>query len=228
MRMFGLAAALLVASATTVAAQANDPDRLAANGGVKVPGWTGRVDPQAAARGATIANASFVAAGSGFHITSGPAAIYWNPANSVPGGNYTVSATFTQTKAADHPEAYGIFLGGQNLESANQSYLYFLVRQDGQYLINHRASDTEVHRIVQWTKHDAVKPMDASGRATNALAIVVGPDKLSFQVNGTEVWNVDRSTIDAGGGHSGTSGIVGIRVNHNLDVHVENFGIERR
>jgi hypothetical protein len=227
MRKLGLAAVLLGVSATTLVAQANDPDKLVADGGVKVAGWTGRLDPQAAARGRKLTEAKFVPMASGFHVTAGPPAIYWNPANSAR-GNYTAKATFSQTKASAHPEAYGLFLGGQNLEAPNQSYLYFMVRQDGSFLINHRASDTEVHKIVDWKKHDAVKAMDAQGKATNALAIVVGADKLSFQVNGTEVHSIPRSTIDAGGPHSGSSGIVGIRVNHNLDVHVDGFAVTKQ
>jgi hypothetical protein len=223
------AAALLALSAATASAQAGnaDPDKLVSEGGVKVAGWTGRLDPRPAAQGRKLTDAKFVSMGSGLHITAGPAAIYWNPANAVDGGNYTVKGTFTQTKASTHPEAYGVFLGGQNLEAPNQSYLYFVVRQDGKYLINHRADDSTVHKIVDWTAHDAVKAMDADGKATNALAIVVGNEVLSFQVNGTEVKTLPRAVIDAGGNHSGTKGIAGIRVNHNLDVHVDGFGITK-
>ena len=225
---FTLAAAALVAlSATSVAAQGSDPDKLVSEGGVKVAGWTGRLDPRPAAQGRKLTDAKFVSMGSGIHVTAGPAAIYWNPANSVEGGNYTVQATFNQTKASAHPEAYGVFLGGQNLEAPNQSYLYFVVRQDGKYLINHRADDSTVHKIVDWTAHDAVKAMDADGKASNALSIVVGADALSFRVNGTEVKSIPRATIDAGGQHSGTKGIAGIRVNHNLDVHIDGFGVTK-
>jgi hypothetical protein len=225
---FTLAAAALVAlGATSVAAQSSDPDKLVSEGGVKVAGWTGRLDPRPAAQGRKLTDAKFVSMGSGIHVTAGPAAIYWNPANSVEGGNYTVQATFNQTKASTHPEAYGLFLGGQNLDAPNQSYLYFVVRQDGKYLINHRADDSTVHKIVDWTAHDAVKAMDANGKASNALSIVVGADALSFRVNGTEVHSIPRATIDAGGQHSGTKGIAGIRVNHNLDVHIDGFGVAK-
>jgi len=31
--------------------------------------------------------------------------------------------------------------------------------------------------------------------------------------------------IDAGGLNSGTAGIAGIRVNHNLDVHIDGFAV---
>jgi hypothetical protein len=225
---FTLAAvAVMALSATSVAAQGSDPDKLVSEGGVKVAGWTGRLDPRPAAQGRKLTDAKFVTMGNGIHVTAGPAAIYWNPANAVEGGNYTVQATFNQTKASAHPEAYGLFLGGQNLEAPNQSYLYFVVRQDGKYLINHRADDSTVHKIVDWTAHDAVKAMDADGKASNALSIVVGADALSFRVNGTEVKSIPRATIDAGGQHSGTKGIAGIRVNHNLDVHIDGFAVTK-
>ena len=222
------AVALIAVSATSVAAQGSDPDKLVSEGGVKVAGWTGRLDPRPAAQGRKITDAKFVSMAGGIHVTAGPAAIYWSPANAVAGGNYTVKGTFAQTKASTHPEAYGLFLGGQNLEAPNQSYLYFVVRQDGKYLINHRADDSTVHKIVDWTAHDAVKAMDANGKATNALAIVVDNEKLSFQVNGTEVKSLPRATIDAGGKHSGTKGFAGIRVNHNLDVHIDGFGVTKQ
>lgn len=216
------AAALLCLGVTTLSAQAKDPDKIVADGGVKVEGWTGRLDPKPAAAGRTLADTKFIAMGSGIHVTAGPAAIYWNPKNTIR-GNYTVGATFAQTKASPHPEAYGVFIAGANLEAPNQSYLYYVVRQDGKFLINHRASDTEVHKLVDWTAHPALKAIDSAGKASNALAIVVGAEKLSFMANGTEVHSIPRSTIDAGGPHSGTAGIAGIRVNHNLDVHIGGF-----
>jgi len=224
MRVLTITVAALALSAGALKAQGADPDKLVANGGVSVPGWTGRIDPQAAKNGRKITDDKVVAMGPGFHVTSGPAAIYWNPANTA-SGNYTVSASFSQTKAAAHPEAYGIFLGGRDLESSNQSYLYFLVRQDGKYLINHRANDSTVHKIVDWTANSAVKAIDADGKATNALSIAVMPDKLSFMVNGVEVTTLPRSQVDRTGAGSGTTGIAGVRVNHNLDVHVGGFAV---
>jgi hypothetical protein len=219
-----IAGLCFTAGALGAQAPAKDPDKTVADGGVKMAGWTGRIDPQAAKAGRNITEAKFVGMGAGFHVTSGPAAIYWNPANTAK-GNYTVTSTFTQTKAAAHPEAYGVVIAGQNLETPNQSYLYFVVRQDGKYLINHRANDSTVHKIIDWTANPAVKAIDASGKATNTLSVVVGAEKLSFLVNGVEVNSLPRSTIDAGGPHSGTSGIVGLRVNHNLDVHVDGLAI---
>ena len=224
MRILTITAAALALTAGALRAQGADPDKLVANGGVNVPGWTGRIDPQAAKGGRKITDDKVVSMGPGFHVTSGPAAVYWNPANTA-SGNYTVSASFSQTKAATHPEAYGVFLAGRDLESPNQSYLYFLVRQDGKYLINHRANDSTVHKMVDRTANSAVKAIDANGKATNALSIAVLPDKLSFMVNGVEVTTLPRSEVDRAGAGSGTTGIAGIRVNHNLDVHVGGFAV---
>lgn len=218
-------AALAIAGLTpsVTLAQGSDADKHVANGGVTVDGWTGRLDPRAAAAGKTLNDVKFYPMGGGIHVTAGPAGIYWNPANTAE-GVYTVSATFAQSKSA-HPEAYGLFIAGENLEAPNQSYLYFVVRQDGKYLINHRANDSTVHKIVDWTANKAVKALDKSGKATNRLAIVVGPSALSFRVNGKEVRSLPRSTIDSGGSHSGTTGIAGLRINHNLDVHVSGFSV---
>jgi hypothetical protein len=201
-----------------------DPDKVVAGGGISAAGWMGRVDPQAAAAGRTINEAKFVTMGTGFHVTAGPAAIYWNPATTA-SGNYTATATFSQGKPSAHPEGYGLLLAGHNLDQPTESYVYFLVRQDGKFLINHRADDKTVHKLVDWTANPAVHALDASGKAVNTLSVVVGSTTVSFRVNGTEVQSLPRATLDSGGDHSGSTGIVGLRVNHNLDVHVSDFGV---
>ncbi len=224
MKIFATAVIALGLTASALGAQAKDADKPVADGGVKVAGWMGRIDPQAAKAGRNISEDKVISMGSGFHVTSGPAAIYWNPANTAT-GNYIVSANFSQTKAAVHPEAYGLLIAGNELDSPNQHYLYFVVRQDGKYLINHRANDSTVHKIVDWTANEAVKAMDASGKATNALSIVVEPDKVNFLVNGVQVNSLPRAQVDRGGPGTGTSGIAGVRVNHNLDVHIDGFSV---
>ena len=221
MRRLFVVASMLTVSAVSLSAQGADPDKIVADGGVKVPGWTGRIDPRPASQGRTINEAKFIAMEPGIHVTAGPAAIYWNPVNAR-SQNYTVQATFNQTKASAHPEGYGLMIGGRELTTANQNYLYFLVRQDGKYFVGHRANDAEVHKVVDWTANDAVKAIDANGQSANALAIVVEKDKLSFRINGTEVQSLGRAVIDS---PSGTPGVAGIRVNHNLDVHIVGFAV---
>jgi hypothetical protein len=166
-------------------------------------------------------DAKFAPMGSGFHVTSGPAAIYWNPKD-VAKGDYTVSATFTQTKAPMHPEAYGLFVGGANLQDPSQEYLYFETRGDGKYLINHRAGN-DVHKIVDWTETEATNKQDASGKSTNELAIRVTKDSVAFLANGKLVREFSKEAMHG----MSPEGQAGIRVNHNLDVHVANFQVKR-
>ena len=61
--------------------------------------------------------------------------------------------------------------------------------------------------------------VDGAGKATNALTVEVGADKVRFLVNGTEVASQPRSQVD-------TNGIAGLRINHNLNVQVEGFGVK--
>lgn len=178
-------------------------------------GWQVRLD-----RANAPVQPSFVAMGSGMHVTAGPAAIYFDPANA-PTGNFAVKGTFTQTKAPMHPEAYGLILAGANLDApAQQSYLYFIVRGDGKYAIKHRAG-AEVHTLVDWTENAAVHKQDAEGKATNALEVRVSGDRIAYLANGVEVAGFPRAEMGDG------AGIAGIRINHNLDVHVDGFAVER-
>jgi hypothetical protein len=156
--------------------------------------------------------------GSGFHVTTGPAAVYLNAKNTT-SGPFTATASLTQTKAPTHPEAYGITVMGKGMDTPQQSYAYFIVRQDGKFMINHRAG-AEVHKIVPWTDNAAVHKADAAGKATNVLTVDASkPDSIRLLVNGTQVHAL-------GGNHFGsTNGIVGLRVNHNLDVHVGEFTV---
>lgn len=218
-------AATFVAMATPAFAQKNasDPDKNVAEGGVKVAGWQARLDRPTA----KVTDLKFVSMGPGFHVTSGPAAIYWNPATTtakVGSKGYTVKGTFTQTKAPMHPEAYGVFVMGNDLAGDNQNYTYFLVRGDGKFLINHRYHD-QVHKLVNWTDNAAVKKADADGKATNEVAIDVGPETTTFWVNGTQVHSVPSKEIVGDEKNVSLDGIAGIRVNHNLDVHVGSFAV---
>ena len=113
------------------------------------------------------------------------------------------------------PNAYGLFFGGSDLAGPNQRYSYFVIRENGQFLIRKRVgSDTS--DVVSWSGHDAINELDAQGRATNTLTVEVGSDRVRFLVNGTEVSTQPRSTVD-------TDGITGLRVNHFLNVHIDNL-----
>jgi hypothetical protein len=147
----------------------------------------------------------------------GPSAVLFNP-TIVATGAYRAAATFSQTRATPHPEAYGLIIGGKDLDRDEQDYLYFLVRQDGKFLVKHRAG-AETRTLIDWTAHQAVRAIDAAGTVTNALSVDVLPDAVRFVANGVEVQRLPRS------GGPNTDGMVGLRINHNLDVHIADFAV---
>src|SRR3954452_12653592 len=101
-------------------------------------GWMVRPDRSTNASDPDGAGAiKFVTMGSGFHATNPQAAVYFNPANTV-SGNYTLKGTFTLVKPSGHTNYYGLVFGGSGLEGADQSYLYFLVAQNGTWLVKKR------------------------------------------------------------------------------------------
>jgi len=191
-----------------------DPDKKVAGGGTLPSGWKARVDGNASLNGVKM-----MPMGGGVHFMTGPAGIYYKPADKGTGA-YEARATFTQMEPAAHPEAYGLIIGGADLEGAAQKYTYFLIRQDGKYLIKRRAGD-QTPTIADWTDSAAIKKADSSGKMSNTLVVDVGKDQVRFLVNGTEVAAADTAKVDA-------AGIAGLRINHNLNVHVEGFTVKSR
>ena len=184
----------------------------AQEGGVTADGWEARLDRG----GDAVSVLSFMTMGSGVHATtaSAGAAIFWQP-SSMTKGSYTISASFTQAEPSNHPNAYGLFFGGSDLAGADQRYSYFVIRQDGQFLIKKRMG-SETPTVHDWTRHDAINELDAEGKSTNTLAVEVGSSQVRFLVNGTEVSTQMRSAVD-------TDGITGLRVTHFLNVHIDNL-----
>lgn len=202
---------------------AQDTTKKVAGGGEVAPGWHMRIDPRAGSG----TPPKFVVMGTGFHATSGSRAIYWRDAD-VAKGNYRVSASFTLTKPPGHAEAYGLIFAGKDLTGPTQNYMYFTLGGNGTFLIKHRAgdADSQIHTIADWTPSEAIAKPDASGKSTDKLEVVVGADKIQYLINGKEVYSMDRAkAVGAGNMLSSTDGIAGIRVSHNLDVHISDFKI---
>jgi hypothetical protein len=184
-------------------------------------GWQMRGDHSSDASDPDAPGANkFVVSGSGFHAINPMAAVYWNPANTAT-GNYTLKGTFKLIKSTGHDEYYGLIFGGAGLEGATQSYLYFMVTDDGTYLIKRR-DGSSTQGVSPKTPRPVVKKPDAGGTATNALEVRVKADKIEFVINGTVV-----NTLPKTGPAAKTDGIYGIRINHQLDVQIDGFGMSK-
>lgn len=181
-------------------------------GGALPAGWHARPDKADAPADQIM----FMAHGDGFHVKTGPATILWHEATRA-SGNFTASATFAATGQSPR-EAFGLVIGGQKLADADVDYAYFIVRGDGSFMIRHRAG-TEVHTIAPWTKHEAVRAFEGDAAVSNTLTVDAGAQQVRFLVNGTEVAafaRADAMRVD---------GLVGLRVNHNLDLQVSGLAV---
>ncbi len=160
--------------------------------------------------------------GDGFQVATGPAVVAWNPDNMAM-GTYNLKGTFTLLEPSGHVNYYGLVYGGSQLEGSEQSYLYFLVAQNGSFLIKHREGDETTSDIQGRTTHSAVMAADADGRSVNELEVRVGASATDFLVNGVVVHSAPKT------GMAGrTDGIWGVRVNHTLPaILVEGLGVTR-
>ncbi len=202
---YGTIAVLSLAALMPVLAQAPQGFRM------RVDRSTEASDPDATG------DIKFVTMGSGFHATNPKAAVYWNPANKAT-GTYTLKGTFTLMKPSGHVNYYGLVFGASGLEGPQQNYRYFEVAQNGTWLIKGREGET-TSVLSPKTPNDAVKKPDDSGKSTNTLEMRVKAQMIDFLVNGTVVHSEPKSTAIE------TDGIYGIRINHLLEVQVDNFGV---
>ena len=221
-----LISAVPLAAQKQQAVKEKDPTTKVTGSGLLPAGWQMRFDTPRPGRPQPKAeDVKFVTMGSGFHVTSGPAAIYWRsdiPLVSGYGSNFTAQASFAQSKPSGH-EAYGVFVGGGSLQTPKQEYLYLVIRpMDGAFYVAHRAA-SDVHALVPWTPSAAVNKQDESGKATNQVAIQVAPDSVHFMVNGQRVKSFAKSEMHG----FNTKGRVGLRINHNLDVHIASFEVKK-
>jgi hypothetical protein len=193
----------------------------------QTPGWKVRLDGSTAVTAFDAnPNLKILPTEKGFHLTGGPAAIIYDPSNTVK-PIYRVRASFTQLKKADTNAYYGIFFGGNGLDGAAPEYVYFAIAQDGSFLIRHRAGD----KVDEMDKslHYAIKKPDATGKAVNILDVQVAPTGVSYVVNGAVVDATPTRSAIASNSFTTLEkigGIVGVRIDAPNDVQVDNILVQ--
>jgi len=212
---------LFISSLPATHAQ-EETNRLVADGGISVPGWTGKIDSNAERAGQTIQDAKLVSEGAALHVTTGPAVTYWNPANRAT-GNYTVRATFREPKYMNlnnHPHPYGIMIAGNQLGIAKQSYLYCAAYGNGNFIVRGFGPDPfqmNGRREANAAVHKAAGPGEP---VTQEIAMSVKGDRVECAINGTVVASYDKAALVAPGKLVSTDGVYGLRFAHNTEVIV--------
>jgi len=214
----------------SVASAQEAPSTTVAGGGILVKGWTGKIDAKEQTAGATINGAKFAKEGDGFHIMTGPAVTYWNPANMAK-GDYTVSATFFEPKYMnlnDHPHPYGLVIAGNDLGTENESYLYCATYGNGKFIVRGFGPQPFQMGGKAPIANDAVNKAAGVGQpVTQEIAITVKGDSVSCSINKKVVATYTKAELVAPGKLKSTDGVYGIRFAHNTDATVTNLKLSK-
>lgn len=227
-----LAVAVTLVAPTALWAQAPpaDANRVVADGGISVPGWTGKIDAQEEQKGQALTNAKLAPAGNGLQVTTGPAVTYWNPANTAAGA-YTVKATFTESNYMglnDHPHPYGIVIAGSEMGTASQSFLYCAAYGDGRFIVRGFGPEPFQMGGRRPTAHEAVNKAAGKGSSvTQEIAMSVKADTVECAINGKVVASYPKAELVAAGKLKSTDGVYGIRFAHNTDAVVTGLSVTK-
>jgi hypothetical protein len=227
----GFAVALALTLCTTASAFAQDAAVAVKDGGIFAKGWAGKIDAQEEKAGANINQARIDEKGGVLMVRTGPATTYWNPANKA-AGNYTVSATFNEPKymnLMDHPHPYGIMIGGNDLGTENQSYIYCSAYGNGTFIV--RGMGPAPFAVSARKPEPNAAIAKAAGKdqpVKQDIAVTVSADKVECAINGTVVGSYNKADVVAAGKLKSTDGVYGVRFAHNTEATVTNLKMTKK
>lgn len=223
------AVSLTVLVSTSAFAQ-GEQSRSVAGGGITAPGWAGKIDANEERRGATIASAKLEKQGDALHVVTGPAVAYWSTSGKA-SGNYTVKATFNEPKYMNlnsHPHPYGLFIGGNDMGSAEQSYLYCAAYGNGSFIVRGFGPAAFQMNGQEGESNAAVHKAAAKDQpVTQEIAMSVKGDKVDCAINGKVVATYDKSAVVGAGKLKSTDGVYGIRFSHNTEALVTGLTVTK-
>ena len=227
----GCAIAVALTLCTSSLALAQDAAVAVKDGGIFAKGWAGKIDAQEEKAGATLNQARLDEKGGTLMVRTGPATTYWNPANKA-AGSYTVSATFNEPKymnLMDHPHPYGIMIGGNDLGTENQSYLYCSAYGNGTFIV--RGMGPAPFAVSARKPEPNAAINKAAGKdqpVKQDIAVSVTGDKIECSVNGTVVGSYPKADVVAAGKLKSTDGVYGLRFAHNTEATVTNLKMTKK
>jgi len=223
--------ALLICPLVAPALHAQDEvSRKVAGGGVSVPQWTGKIDASEERIGRTLNDAKLTKEGDNFHVVTGPAVIYWAPANKA-SGDYTVKATFTEPKYMNlnnHPHPYGIFIAGNEMGTAGQSYLYCAAYGNGRFIVRgFGPGPFQMNGFIGDANAAVHKAAGVGQPVTQEIALSVKGNRVECSINGTVVAGYNKPDLVTAGKLKSTDGIYGLRFAHNTEVTVAGLSVSK-
>lgn len=188
------------------------------------PDWTWVLDAAAQRVDSQLSRARpdtvfrFVMMPPGYHITTGPAATLFDPANHADGIYTLESELFLFPDSRDGE--FGLFIGGADLETERPRFTAFVARRDGSIAVQ-RYDGVESTPLVAWARSEALQPPVEGRPAKNVMRVVVEPAAMAFVLNGTEVARVPRDSMAA-------AGVFGFRLGPGVNLHVTTLDFTRR
>jgi hypothetical protein len=211
----GLSAVLVLAFAGPVAAQvAGMPTGWRAITDVPAEYSAAGIEPNAGGR------YNFVNMAPGWHMTTGPGTLFFNPAVRAAGRFRLETEFFLFPNPSDQP--VGLMVGGTGLEGPLASVQWFglLVRRDGSAGVVHNHG-TEHHPMVPYAKADSLAPHPGADSQRILLVIDAEADSVRFFVNRGRVAAVARAGMNL-------DGPFGFRVGQGLNLHVVRLDLTQK
>src|ERR1700687_929639 len=204
--------------------------RAVTDGGIKIPGWNGRVDAAEEREGMTLDAARLVGEGQARHVTTGPATSYWKT-DAMASGDFTVKATFNEPKYMNlnsHPHPYGIIIGGTGLETDRQSYLYCAAYGNGRFIVRGFGPGPFQMNGFQGEANPAVHQAAGVGQpVTQEIVLSAKGDRVECSINGTVVTGYNKTALVTPGMLKSTDGFYGLRFAHNTEVTVTGLSVSK-
>lgn len=216
---------LLLCTPNLLMAQNGGPDGSSPQGeNLQVPeGWEWRFDRSndvTVGADAEKSDIYFVNMTPGWHITTGPGGIYYHLENNALGAYELTASIYLFDTMGRNREAFGLFFGGKDLKNEEQSYVYFLIRNTGEYLIKRRVG-TETENIQGWTDTDAMNLFteETESSVKNDFKVKVSNENMTFYLNEAELVTLPKNNLN-------TDGKYGLRVNHSINLHVSSLKVK--
>ena len=203
--------------------------RAVTDGGIKIAGWEGKIDPNEEKAGMTIKDALLAKEGDSLHVVTGPAVSYWKTGDKA-SGDYTVTATFTEPKYMNlntHPHPYGVFIAGNDEGTPAQTDLYCEAYGNGNFIVR-GFGPAPFQMNGRGEANAAVHKAAGTGQpVTQEIALSVKGGKVECAINGAVVASYDKAALVTDGKLKSTDGSFGLRFAHNTEVMVTGFAVTK-